>query len=304
VYLRARYYVPGLGVFPSLDPVEEGNRYGYVGGNVVNRVDPSGMVGESPERWDSCISQIQIQGCCGPDATKWIYQEMMNHYHYAKNELLHLRMGDFRKIFERVIKGPVVSGFEAFQLASYGLAVDYKYIDYQLLERASNLISGGASAAPNYSCSDTTIISVCDRCQSSSDYGNLILGIVIAAAGESLVVAKWAGDVFNSISGDPSAGADNEGVILGHILGNIYPFELPYSRFQFCTLLRSLGTGWFDQINPGCQTPSCGIGNPNLDNAGNSVPYWDCYVSKTILGGNNPDGFGSPSEELLSFLPF
>ncbi|MBE2193939.1 MAG: RHS repeat-associated core domain-containing protein [Anaerolinea sp.] len=44
VYLRARYYVPGLGVFPSLDPVEEGNRYGYVGGNVANRVDPSGML--------------------------------------------------------------------------------------------------------------------------------------------------------------------------------------------------------------------------------------------------------------------
>ncbi len=43
VYLRARYYLPALGVFPSLDPVEEGNRYGYVGGNVVNRVDPSGM---------------------------------------------------------------------------------------------------------------------------------------------------------------------------------------------------------------------------------------------------------------------
>ena len=42
MYLRARYYVPGLGVFPSLDPVEEGNRYGYVGGDVVNRVDPSG----------------------------------------------------------------------------------------------------------------------------------------------------------------------------------------------------------------------------------------------------------------------
>ncbi|CAG0941984.1 tRNA3(Ser)-specific nuclease WapA [Candidatus Brocadiaceae bacterium] len=43
VYLRARYYLPELGVFPSLDPVEEGNRYGYVGGDVVNRVDPSGM---------------------------------------------------------------------------------------------------------------------------------------------------------------------------------------------------------------------------------------------------------------------
>ncbi|CAG1000096.1 hypothetical protein ANRL4_03070 [Anaerolineae bacterium] len=47
--LRARYYVPALGVFPSLDPVEEGNRYGYVGGDVVNRVDPSGMIYENDQ---------------------------------------------------------------------------------------------------------------------------------------------------------------------------------------------------------------------------------------------------------------
>ncbi|MBE2193936.1 MAG: hypothetical protein IAE83_07155 [Anaerolinea sp.] len=46
VYLRARYYVPELRVFPSLDPVEEGNRHGYVGGDVANRVDPSGTCPE------------------------------------------------------------------------------------------------------------------------------------------------------------------------------------------------------------------------------------------------------------------
>ncbi len=50
VHLRARYYNPALGVFPSLDPVEgmlqqamSLNRYAYVAGNVVNLVDPSGM---------------------------------------------------------------------------------------------------------------------------------------------------------------------------------------------------------------------------------------------------------------------
>ena len=68
VYLRARYYVPGLGVFPSLDPVEEGNRYGYVGADVVNRVDPSGMIGERPERWDGCanlpLSPLQATWSC------------------------------------------------------------------------------------------------------------------------------------------------------------------------------------------------------------------------------------------------
>ncbi|MBE2195026.1 MAG: RHS repeat-associated core domain-containing protein [Anaerolinea sp.] len=64
LYLRARYYVPALGVFPSLDLVEEGNQYGYVGGDVVNRVDPSGMVGESPERWDGCQQQGTICPVC------------------------------------------------------------------------------------------------------------------------------------------------------------------------------------------------------------------------------------------------
>lgn len=61
LYLRARYYAPGLGVFPSLDPVEgviqqamSLNRYGYVWGNPTNFVDPSGMISETPEIWDSC----------------------------------------------------------------------------------------------------------------------------------------------------------------------------------------------------------------------------------------------------------
>lgn len=43
VYLRGRYYSPGIGQFINLDPLETANRYGYVGGNPVNRVDPSGL---------------------------------------------------------------------------------------------------------------------------------------------------------------------------------------------------------------------------------------------------------------------
>jgi RHS repeat-associated protein len=43
VYLRARYYSPALGVFPSLDPVENGNRYQYVGGNPTNYLVPQGV---------------------------------------------------------------------------------------------------------------------------------------------------------------------------------------------------------------------------------------------------------------------
>jgi RHS repeat-associated protein len=42
--LRARRYSPALGQFMSLDPLETFNRYGYVDGNVINRVDPSGLL--------------------------------------------------------------------------------------------------------------------------------------------------------------------------------------------------------------------------------------------------------------------
>jgi RHS repeat-associated protein len=43
VYLRARYYNPTIGQFPSLDPIEVPNRYRYADANPVNRTDPSGL---------------------------------------------------------------------------------------------------------------------------------------------------------------------------------------------------------------------------------------------------------------------
>lgn len=55
VHLRARYYNPTLGIFPSLDPLEGSpmqplgfNRYAYVNGNPVNMVDPTGAILERP----------------------------------------------------------------------------------------------------------------------------------------------------------------------------------------------------------------------------------------------------------------
>jgi RHS repeat-associated protein len=54
LYLRARYYNPALGVFTALDPVENLNRYQYVGANPVNFVDSSGMSMENLTRWDTC----------------------------------------------------------------------------------------------------------------------------------------------------------------------------------------------------------------------------------------------------------
>jgi len=63
VYLRARYLIPTLGVFASLDPFEgiqqntmSLNRYSYVEGSIINKVDPTGMIGELPRMWDDCAS--------------------------------------------------------------------------------------------------------------------------------------------------------------------------------------------------------------------------------------------------------
>ena len=43
VFLRARYYEPSKGTFIKRDPAETPNRYAYVSGNPVNRVDPTGL---------------------------------------------------------------------------------------------------------------------------------------------------------------------------------------------------------------------------------------------------------------------
>jgi RHS repeat-associated protein len=67
VYLRARSYMPHLGVFMSLDPLETANRYAYVGGNVVNRVDPSGLQAEGIG--SVCLGLVLVDGALpGGDA--------------------------------------------------------------------------------------------------------------------------------------------------------------------------------------------------------------------------------------------
>jgi RHS repeat-associated protein len=62
-YHRARYYAPELGVWPSLDPLGLGNRYAYVTGNPVTRVDPSGLFDESTctVQQGDCLVGIAMQ---------------------------------------------------------------------------------------------------------------------------------------------------------------------------------------------------------------------------------------------------
>jgi RHS repeat-associated protein len=78
INLRARYYNPALGIFPSLDPLEGNarrpgslNRYAYVFGNVINGSDPSGMeyASPTPGPWNPCAAQA-VKSC--PDAANYL----------------------------------------------------------------------------------------------------------------------------------------------------------------------------------------------------------------------------------------
>jgi RHS repeat-associated protein len=96
VYLRARYYNPILGVFTGLDPLEGRmdqpmslNRYEYVGGQVMNTVDPTGMeyAPPRPERWNRCaLQQTNCERDCAniyapPEDPKATPLSILGHYH-------------------------------------------------------------------------------------------------------------------------------------------------------------------------------------------------------------------------------
>jgi RHS repeat-associated protein len=64
VFLRARYYNPGIGVFTALDPFEglmdrpmSLNGYSWVEGNPVMNVDPSGMYDPTTIDWDEILRE-------------------------------------------------------------------------------------------------------------------------------------------------------------------------------------------------------------------------------------------------------
>ena len=61
VYLRARYYAPSLGVFTGLDPLETSNRYAYVDGHPINRVDPSGHQAGNETPNQECSDATRIR---------------------------------------------------------------------------------------------------------------------------------------------------------------------------------------------------------------------------------------------------
>jgi RHS repeat-associated protein len=75
VYLRARYYDPTTAQFLNRDPLESltGEPYGYVGGNPLNAVDPTGMILQelAGTAWDLWDVYQTFSDPCASSGAKW-----------------------------------------------------------------------------------------------------------------------------------------------------------------------------------------------------------------------------------------
>jgi len=229
-------------------------------------------------------------GCCGPDATVWLQNEMSNHYEYSRNAFREAPIpNSFDIIGSLGSIGPIsdlasrISGIDlqsqtistqALKLATYGLAVDYGYIDYHVM---ANIVNHENRP---FSC-PSGVISVCGQCQNSTDYGNFILGIVIHGAGEDRSMATFSGELFNLLSGDTSSLADTSGVEKGYDFAASGQLDATDSYALFCSKLRNMGSDWHDVLPSGCQSGwPCQELECNITSAPNSEPRYFSYVSQ------------------------
>ena len=339
-YHRARYYNPNLGGWTSLDPFEgiadramSLNGYSWVEGNVPNAVDPSGRcvdetICEEIRRNPNNFTIVEVLGClqvtsscCGPDATEWMYRELYNHMRYAASSedfdvMTNTRdLGDYEPLFN---DNPWERSFELVRLAIYGLAVDYGYVDYVDVAGESWAMSRSVptwSRETNFSCNNA--ISLCGRCHNPTDFGNFVLGAVIYAAGEDHTMAIAAGTIFNAAT-DNGTGTwrekydrarnnpDTFGVEAGYEFAAGGVLDGNFNRASFCSRVNSTGTAWFDTRElSSCSNPipCCSPHDPNLDDALNSTPSWNRYVSESVgMNRTRQRSCASPQQALLVFL--
>jgi RHS repeat-associated protein len=217
VYLRARYYNPADGRFQSRDtwggdvnrPMST-NRWGYVEGNPINRVDPTG--------YSSCSSL----GTCGPDVTDWFMQQMKLHYEKGNNikqerNAMRARASSYvphvpglPPILFQIINDPTfmeiasewtfpytyipigltplveISGYQIgpnvvdalgiLEYALYGLAPDYGALKFKNSAVTGYIIPEGHK----------TTVTLCGHCIDSSDMGNMMFGLGGQARGYPL----------------------------------------------------------------------------------------------------------------------
>ncbi|MGJ3237281.1 MAG: RHS repeat-associated core domain-containing protein [Anaerolineae bacterium] len=225
----------------------------------------------------------QATTCCGPDVTEWIHRELEIHMAYAQTSDLRARWN------------PAASLEALTRLSIYGLAVDYGAVNYRGLAEISAQVEGLDISSENMSNSCQGVISVCGRCQNSTDFGNFILGAAIHSAGWPAQIAAASGPIFNTLSGDTSSGADNAGVNIGYQFGQNGLFNATYDRQGFCDSLLSMGDSWLDTVRSDCANlQPCS--SSNLNCAPNSTAHWNTFVSNSL---GNSEGFATPFDWAL-----
>ena len=226
VYLRARYYDPNVGNFVSLDPFEglnykpqSINRYGYVNGNPLNYIDPSGLFGEKPP---TCGEEID-EKCCGLDVTEWFVYEIMRHSVMVDDH--------FRRLKDLLIEDySVIPGLEdTFILpifAQYARAIPHKWLNFNQLP-SSGCPSGDTCR---------TSVTLCGKCIDRSELGNIIFGMAGAIAQIPHTILEFAGyHVARGMQGH----AEQASVGIGYYLGENYRITDVSNSNSLCSFLTS-----------------------------------------------------------------
>lgn len=214
LYLRARYYNPGLHAFMGKDPwpgdsrqPQTMNGWSYVENNPLNRVDPTGRQAECPD------------GVCGPDATNWLMREMGQHFLYGakiRNMKVQMLLTGLKTLtlrpvslntlavedpFTTIVRefGPSwlplgriplltsenvrlnVEALGALEFALYGLAIDYSVVQY--LPKSTTCGTNGCDRFDLPNGTFRSLVTLCGHCIDSSDIGNMMFGLGGAARG-------------------------------------------------------------------------------------------------------------------------
>ncbi len=247
-YHRARYYNPALGAFPSLDPVEgvlqqamSLNRYAYVAGNVMNAVDPSGMIGEQPP--NCTIQTTSFEKCCGPDVSAWFVEELNIHRNWVEQHFSDLEE-EWLEINRQVARDPeslvaigsaMLMDFLWDNFRPYARAIPYKWMNFRTLD------------CPSIDNECKRSVTLCNKCIDRSELGNIMFGWAGKIAGIPATALWVGGRVAQGLSGP----AEQSTAGLGYVMAS----RTIASRHDLCGFLQStsgnsagsffdLGLGW------------------------------------------------------------
>lgn len=286
-YHRARYYDAGLGVWLSQDPLEVGNRYGYVDGNPANFIDLIGLYGETPP---TCQTGSISQNCCGLDVTDWFLEEIRNHSQWADtinneaNSIGYIPATITAILPQFSLLSPVVQwgskdviGLAA--LISYARAIPHKWM---------NFAADTSRGCPSSSCQNT--ITLCGSCMDKSEMGNIIFGMaakrVLSFGQLEDDIVWWAGRWVYGLGGKVEEAATGIGLHLGA------NFDFQNSNTQdLCHMMKSASGTWslaspFHELN---------IGDRNLGVPHSYTWNWSNLASNLEGRGCTPCYYKLPS---------